>query len=512
MNEWFKRIIFFLLILLLFTISYKYFNYEYLKHNFSYETEKNKIVETRSSNNNLFVNLKLNDTYCAFNKEENTCYFYDDFNDNKIIKTKVYSYDDINYICSNGYNISNIMYTRNQDNFILLYNDKYYYEIRIKFVSIPIINISYMIKDKQIDNNFNSEIGTFNNRSNVQEENFFFQLYDNVKKRIIRDTGSMHIRGATSSTYDKKSYRLELKDKYNLLGMRKDEDWILDALYTDMSKIRNKLSSDIWNLINDSQTVNNDLKSEFVEVFINNSYNGLYVLKEPVDHKTVSISKDGLIVKVVNKVDFDYNKMVNNINYHNDFIISYELKYPKGEYIYWKYFFNRRYPNQSYNVFDIYDVENYINMKIFLALINGKDNDFKNLYLSMHNKNSKIIITPWDMDLTWGLNWYDDDSLHSIFSINDSHNSMWLNAYLFNDTDDYALSLLKNRYWELRKDVITMDTINSYLDNYEKLLIESGATTRDSERWYEYDVKYEIENIREWAKRRIEFLDEYFKK
>ena len=89
--------------------------------------------------------------------------------------------------------------------------------------------------------------------------------------------------------------------------------------------------------------------------------------------------------------------------------------------------------------------------------------------------------------------------------------SNWLDNVVLSDLDSETLSLLKNRYWELRTDVITMDTINSYLDSYKDLLVNSGAAKRDSERWYEYDVEFEIEQIREWAKRRIEFLDEYFK-
>ena len=138
------------------------------------------------------------------------------------------------------------------------------------------------------------------------------------------------------------------------------------------------------------------------------------------------------------------------------------------------------------------------------------DNDFKNLYLSMYDKDSRIIITPWDMDLTWGLKWNDFNDIHSIFSINDSQNRNWLDDSLFVDENDYTMVLIKKRYWELRKKVITMDTINSYLNSYEELLINSGAAERDSEKWYQYDVQYEIENIREWANHRINFLDEYF--
>ena len=55
-------------------------------------------------------------------------------------------------------------------------------------------------------------------------------------------------RGNTSLAYEKKSLRLYLKDKNedgvyektdkNLLGLRKDDDWILNSLYADNTRIR----------------------------------------------------------------------------------------------------------------------------------------------------------------------------------------------------------------------------------------------------------------------------------
>lgn len=50
-----------------------------------------------------------------------------------------------------------------------------------------------------------------------------------------------HLRGATTLNYEKSSYRLTLVDtKLSLLGMRKDDDWILHGLYDD-GLIHNKL-------------------------------------------------------------------------------------------------------------------------------------------------------------------------------------------------------------------------------------------------------------------------------
>ena len=55
-----------------------------------------------------------------------------------------------------------------------------------------------------------------------------------------------HVRGAISVTFPKKSYKVSLrtqdgeKVKENLLGLRKDDDWILNAMYTDSSYLREK--------------------------------------------------------------------------------------------------------------------------------------------------------------------------------------------------------------------------------------------------------------------------------
>ncbi len=64
-----------------------------------------------------------------------------------------------------------------------------------------------------------------------------------------------NIRGNTSRTYAKKGYKLTLKkqkkngdiveDKKSLFGLRRDDEWMLNAMYTDSSKIRDKLNADI---------------------------------------------------------------------------------------------------------------------------------------------------------------------------------------------------------------------------------------------------------------------------
>ena len=286
------------------------------------------------------------------------------------------------------------------------------------------------------------------------------------------------------------------------------------------SKIRNKFSSDIWNLINNNQSIDNDLFGEFVEVFIDDNYCGLYVLKEKVNKKNLSVSNDGLLAKSIAHVD-DYIKndfMTKNLSdvfvKDGSFLGNFEIKQHSKSSLDSFYSKLSGFYSSEY-LFDTidstFDLKNFLNYRIFLLLTYGDDNFTKNQYLSMSKNDSKIFITPWDMDLTWGLDWSDGGNLHSIFSMESSSDEEWLNSKIIGKLDDKTLSLLKQRYWELRKDVITMDTINGYLNSYKELLVASGAARRDSERWYEYDVEFEIEQIREWASRRIQFLDEYFK-
>ena len=104
-----------------------------------------------------------------------------------------------------------------------------------------------------------------------------------------------HIRGNTSRMFPKKGYKLNLTEnlggttqlhKMSLFGMREDDDWILHALYNDDTKIRDRLSMEVWEQFGAnavSEKGHYGPKMTYVEVFADNRYCGLYGLMEPVD-------------------------------------------------------------------------------------------------------------------------------------------------------------------------------------------------------------------------------------
>ena len=454
-------------------------------------------------NEDFVAGILSNNNSAAYDKVSRTYYFSKnlfDANNLKIVspyktKYKVDKYDDFTY----GINI---------------YSKKYFQYRIIKLVDSNIISI-YDNSDirEYYDKDYND---IFHDRD---YSDMLFEVMDNsyqnhdVSSGIQYYTGKMRIRGATSAVFYKNSYRLELNKKAAMFGMKSDDDWILDALYTDKSKIRNVLSSNLWSEINNNQIVNNDLAGEFVELFINDEYIGLYVAKERVDKKLVNVKSDGLLAKSDAHV-YTTNFMDKSVRYNKNgdvYLENFELKhYTNSSLLNFKKRMTDYCESMSYDsINDNFDLDNYINYRVFLLVTRGVDNVTKNQYLSMSNENSKILITPWDMDLTFGLDYCQECILRSSYNRLNYDNVDWLYEYAFWGLDDVTIDKIAKRYFELRKNELSMSNINNYLDQYKKSIVESGSAKRDSDIWYEYDAEYEIEEIRTWTQNRLEFLDNY---
>lgn len=105
---------------------------------------------------------------------------------------------------------------------------------------------------------------------------------------------AIETRGASSSTFPKKNYGFETQtedgenNNVNLLGMPKENDWILHGPYSDKSLIRNVLAFHLGN-----QTDRWAPRTRYCELFINDEYRGIYVLMEKIkrDDDRVDIAK-----------------------------------------------------------------------------------------------------------------------------------------------------------------------------------------------------------------------------
>ena len=333
----------------------------------------------------------------------------------------------------------------------------------------------------------------------------------------------INIRGSTSKWFDKKSYKINFTNKsytdekdINIENFYNGDSLILDAVYRDPSKIRNVLCIELWNNIsNDFSNVN--IYSEFVELFINNEYKGLYVLTEPINRTKLNLNKTSSNDTSVIVKSSVWGKILNIREYYkigeNEYLY-YELKYPNDKNMYeksWNIVLNKL--SKYYNNVDLYDViknsfniENYIDMIIFNAFTNNVDNKIeKNNYFYINSlTDPQLFIQPWDMEYTYGLLFA--ENMFNNFIKKEDYKIIYTKFYHTNSSE--INKLLIERYWELRENILTIDFFDSLLGKYLDELTK-GAASRDSEKWYEYDIEKEIEEIRSWIYNRIEFFDEY---
>ena len=130
-------------------------------------------------------------------------------------------------------------------------------------------------------------------------------VIDPYRREHSESACSFHVRGNTSVYFDKKSYRITLQDsvgsknKLSYLGMREDDDWVLNSLSTDLTLSREKVCYDLWQMLNEMEEAPVPSASiEYAELFLNQSYRGVYGLMTPVDAKLMNMKQGDLLYKI----------------------------------------------------------------------------------------------------------------------------------------------------------------------------------------------------------------------
>ncbi len=100
----------------------------------------------------------------------------------------------------------------------------------------------------------------------------------------------IEIRGSSSTMFDKKGYGLETRlesgenNNISLLGMPVENDWVLHGPYSDKSLIRNVLAYHFAREMGQYAP-----KTRLCELFLNNTYFGVYVLMEKIKKDTFRV-------------------------------------------------------------------------------------------------------------------------------------------------------------------------------------------------------------------------------
>lgn len=344
-----------------------------------------------------------------------------------------------------------------------------------------------------------------------------------------------HIRGNTSRMYPKKGYKLNLTytneygeeegNKLSLFDMRKDDDWILYAIYNDDTKLRDSLSMAVWDMFGAnavSETSYYGPKMTYVEVFADNHYYGLHGLMEPVDGKQLDLAEEDYSYKRKNPggVRYKYDNFMEATD-PTEIIEGFEIKagvlneeawHPMA---YLSDMLTSSEGEEKQEESQIINEDSVMRMWLFLQIITGHDHTAKNLfYVAKYNDeleyDYQFYFAPWDMDLTWGnvsvgeINpYYTDYEEHTYDDRVYWETADWFIDSNYNGTLDKARELYK----ELRKTTLTDEVVEEIILDLDSKIRDSGAFQRDKNRWPEGIHAKNCNQLLDYAKKRLNFLD-----
>lgn len=377
---------------------------------------------------------------------------------------------------------------------------------------------------------------------------FEMTVYDASSKKewVSKCYTTSTLRGNTSLSYDKKSLRLKLKEQKedgtfekvnrNLLGLRDDDDWILNSLYADDAKIKDKLANELWNEAGANsnpygKTFGTDM--EYVEVFMDGGYMGLYGLMYPIDRKqigTEAVSKQ--LAAGENVIERLYKKKYTGEWNADDFVGALpDPKMPdyrggyyvKGDTILqdeseWAPLYELAACIEAddatfeANITKLTDKQNVLENWLFYQAVAGFDNYAKNYYYIVKNKGDLPYgyFIPWDLNLTFGDVYRDNEyyAAHDETVVRDI--IPWEPAWRMLELDvEDSREIIKTTWQKWREDVFDTENVLMRMDEIYHELIQSGAYLREQSRWPEGRYTEDLTDIKRFTRERLEFVDAY---
>ncbi len=348
-----------------------------------------------------------------------------------------------------------------------------------------------------------------------------FLLADTKKDWAFESAMSGHIRGGSSRLNPKKSYKMTLyrqnqtgiggpkRNKVSFLDMRKDDEWILYAIYSEDTKLRDKLSLDIWNesgALGIESNGHYGYHMEYIELFQNGKYRGLYGLMEPVDYKQLDLTKEGEAQPeefLYKQKDADVFELkgshIIQDEAHMEVLNRYLELLNEGDAV-----FAREIPK-------LIDVDSALEVWVYLQAVLGMDNIERNIFYPVRYEDGqyRMYFMPWDMDYSWG-NVHDFDALNrSRFS-----EEIWTMRIAWRLGDrlveldvEGAREKVSRRFRELRQTVYSDSYLREHIRSYAHQLIDSGAFWRDEALWYDSQHSEDFDGLADLACGRMRFLD-----
>ena len=361
-------------------------------------------------------------------------------------------------------------------------------------------------------------------------------------------------RGNSTQGFEKKTYTVELWDENEneisepLLGMGKEEDWILHAMVIDKTQLRIPMSFYL------SQRMGYYAANwRFVEVVWNDEYQGLYILTEKIkrDDDRVDIAKldeddlagDSLTGGYILRLDWldDVEGFESEYESQGEIPLTFQWYYPKANKIQpqqanyienWMNSFENAVFSPDFTNTQGIRYNEYIDLNSFcdFLLVNefSKNADGYKLSTYMHkqrdSEGGKLVAGPiWDFDQTYGMSLVCSNHIPEGWTYLQNQDGcedlesmpMWWQAMM---EDTLFTNHLACRWEQFRESFLHQDSVFQWMDNHVDYLGE--AIDRNFERWDfigEYiwiepeplpeSYEEEIEVMKNWISNRLTWMD-----
>jgi len=396
------------------------------------------------------------------------------------------------------------------------------------------------------------------------------RVYQPTKKEPALLNAKIKWRGGITDGSDKhkRNYSINIQDELGnkldqkFFGLRKDNKWILEACQVDMSRVRNRTITDLWNdfshkpyYYSQEPEALTGTRGQFVETFLNDKYVGVYCMTECVDRKQMKLVDYDSIAHVQHGMlwkskDWSYSIFMGHNSDNTVYPMSSPAMFDNNSESWDQYYV--QYPDfDDVNPTDFSTLYNAVNLicsgsdanvtkefcnyfdypllmdyYILMETILSTDNHGKNMFFAVYDKavDKKITFAIWDLDATTGQRWSDYYYHSSIMSpeqdyttyiINYEHGNYNLFRRLKNLNINNFNDSVRYRYRNLRKTYLSTDSIIARFSKNINLLKTSGAASRESARWsgdtdiagLTLNFDTELDFLKDWITRRMNYLD-----
>lgn len=327
--------------------------------------------------------------------------------------------------------------------------------------------------------------------------------------RITDCTAQWHYRGRTTKGADKKSYRVSLKTKtgdkenHQLLDLGYDDDWIINAVVNDRTKLRENVISGLWQQMQETndEAVNMS-QGRFIEVICDGTYQGVYLLQRKIDAKFLNMGEHDILLKGIKNgaIEGAWSVLLPDDGGEKVTVTEMEdmvtLFYEQG-------------------LYESIVPENWIDVELLVQMACLRDNiTYLNIYYWFveDGESMKILYIPWDVDMSFGYKWvpnvtglvYDAEAVgEEIY-----HRREYTELLALYPDLEQRIAL---RWQELRETVFTEENFRQLVDSNMLRLNAANAIEREYEKWsYLYCQEDTVENMIAFFNKRLMVLDAYY--